>query len=86
MPNFLNYVDIDIEEFIESCSNKEIKELIEILEDDEYIKPNSTMGFKNSIYHMESEWDIMILKIAENKHRLTLEEEEIIKKIVSKLI
>ena len=85
MPNFLIYVDIDIEEFIESCSNKDIKELIEILEDDEYIKPNSSMESKNSIYHMESECDIMILKIAENKHQISIEDENLIRCIYKKL-
>ena len=41
MPKFSTYVDVDIHEFMEECSKREIKELIDYLVEDGHIKPSS---------------------------------------------
>ena len=40
MPEFESYVDVDVDEFVSSCSKREIKELIECLVEDGHLEKN----------------------------------------------
>ena len=40
MPEFESYVDVDVDEFVSSCSSREIKELIDCLIEDGHLKEN----------------------------------------------
>lgn len=78
MPNF--NVDIDIDDFISSCSSYDIKILIKALEEDgyleEYLEENNT-----PVSTIENEFNDIINKISDNRLLLTNEEEEILRKI-----
>lgn len=86
MPTFYAE-DIDIlpDEFVSSCSREEIEELIDVLVEDGHIPKISDIApiDKNLL---DEEWDGVIAKIAgTGRLRLTNEEEEVIKKIASRL-
>lgn len=81
MPYFTpDDIDIEVGDFLSSCRENEIKELIEYLIEDGYIDakqvPNTE---KHSL--IEWEFDEVISKIAENRLRLTSEEDALLKKI-----
>lgn len=86
MPTFYaEDIDIDPDEFVSSCSREEIEELIDVLVEDGHIPKISDIApiDKNLL---DEEWDGVISKIAgTGRLRLTNEEEEIIKKIASRL-
>jgi hypothetical protein len=88
MPYFTQELDIDIDEFLDECTGREIKEVIESLEDRGHIKPNSSLFSNNDNQpnHDVSDWTNMLLKIMDNKHQLTVEEEQLITKISKKLV
>jgi succinate dehydrogenase flavin-adding protein (antitoxin of CptAB toxin-antitoxin module) len=84
MPRFLEYVeteaelDISVSDFYDELNHKEVKELINILIEEDYIKRNDVVE-DESIY--EWEFNKMIKKITDNRVMLTAEEEELLKKI-----
>lgn len=86
MPEFyVEDIDIDPSDFVDACSKREIEELINVLVEDGYIpKINHTAPADKNL--LDEEWDEVIGKIAGlGRLRLTKEEEEIIKKIASRL-
>lgn len=72
-----DFIDIDPIDFIEQCTSLELGQLVDILirmgHLDQASSANEEM-FNESLY-----------KIIENKHRLTIQEEEIIEKIANRL-
>jgi hypothetical protein len=48
MPEFTAEVDIDPSEFIDSCNSRELKRLVEILEEDGHIQPSEETTSKNN--------------------------------------
>jgi hypothetical protein len=83
MPSFNQDIDIEIDDFIDECSTCEIEEMIESLEERGFIKPNSSTKLE---YVETSVWTDMMLKIMNNKHQLSPDDEELIKDIHSKLV
>ncbi len=81
MPEFETYIDIDPDEFIDNCSEREIKELIESLVDSGYISRTaiSTPDDKKSV--LDLEWDEIMDKLIKNRVMLSNEEEEVIRNI-----
>ena len=76
-------VDIDVYDLMHELSRGEIAEVIEFLEDQKLvIRTGRDSGEGQSI----SEWEFnkTIGKIAENRQRLTPEEDEFLKRIASK--
>jgi hypothetical protein len=86
MATFNNDIDIDPCDYIYECSKYEIKELIQELEDHGYIKPNSSLDKPLEPNIHDSEWTDMLLKILENKHQVSLHDEELILKIFKKIV
>jgi hypothetical protein len=85
LPTFhLDQFDIDAEEFITSCSSTEIKELIQYLIDEEYIKPNSTLDYDTSFSIPEQDFEDALNKLHGKYTTLSTEEEEIIKAIAKR--
>jgi hypothetical protein len=84
MPKFSEYVeteaelDISVSDFYDELNHKEVKELINILIEEDYIKRNDVVE-DESIY--EWEFNKTIKKITDNRVMLTAEEEELLKKI-----
>lgn len=86
MPTFYaEDIDIDPDEFVSSCNSREIEELIDALVEDGHIpKINNIAPDDKNL--MDEDWDEVISKIGGlGRLRLTNEEEEIIKKIASRL-
>jgi hypothetical protein len=77
MPDFETRVDIDVDEFYYECSNREKKQLAEMLIEHNYASPFN--GISDTIE--DSELGQAVAKIIKFKLLLTVEEEELIKKI-----
>lgn len=85
MPDF-NVADLEItpDDFIDACSEYEIDELIERLRDDGYISSiDIEPSEKQSV--LDTLFNDAIIKISQSKHRLTIEEENIIMNIANRL-
>lgn len=48
MPEFTTEIDIDPSEYVDSCTDRELKRLVEILEEDGYIEPSQESKSKNN--------------------------------------
>jgi hypothetical protein len=85
MPEFESYVDVDPSDFVSACSKREIKELIECLTEDGYLKPThyKVSGDKESL--LDIIWNETLDKLSNNRLMITNEEEEIITKIANRL-
>jgi hypothetical protein len=83
MPYFETELDIDVDEFISSCSKSEIKELIESLQEDGYIRKDSIIE-EDSMNLLDEEWLTVTNKLNTLRLRLSPEEEELIKDIVNR--
>lgn len=82
MPTFpIDSFDIDAEEFITSCSSSEIKELIEYLIEEEYIKPGSIQDYDTPFSIPEQEFEDALNKLHGKYRNLSEQEEELIKAI-----
>lgn len=76
-------IDIDVHDLMYGLSNSEIAEVIEYLEDEGLvIRTGQDSGGGQSL--PEWEFDTTINKIAENRLRLTPEEDEVLKRIASR--
>ena len=84
MPEFTSEIDIDAEEFIDSCSKSELQELIDILVEEGYVNRKDVVSTQKNL--LDEELDEVIGKLKGNgRLHLTNEEEEIIKKIANRL-
>ena len=81
MPDFS--IEVSPDEFVNSCHKREIKELIECLQEEGHIKGNLHPLDSSNI--LDDEWFEVCDKLNDSRLRLTLEEEETIKKIASRL-
>lgn len=82
MPEFETYIDIDPSEYLYSCSDREIKELIDCLIEDGHIQSKCVASKNNEQKNiLDLEWDEIINKLSLNRLSLTIDDEEIIKKI-----
>lgn len=75
-------VDLDVDEFWVMCSKKEKKELAKIIVDDGYA---TTLNESESLSINDEQWLIVCEKLVRNRLSLTLEQEELIKKISENL-
>ena len=83
MPRFTDWIeteaemDVSVDEFISECSARDIEKLIEALREDGYLAPKDLLT--NSF--LDEELSQALSKIAHFRNILTVEEEELIKKI-----
>jgi hypothetical protein len=87
MPEFESYVDVDVDEFVSSCSKREIQELIECLVEDGYLpknvigtSPNENLGTYESIFNENLD------KLKEKYYSLNSEDEQVIQNIFKKYL
>ena len=73
-------IDIDVDDFVDSCSRREKEQLIKKLKEGDLWE--DTKSDKLSL--MELEWNETLTKLSNARLRLTNEEEAIIKKIANK--
>jgi hypothetical protein len=84
MPEFNTYVDVDVFEIWDSCSRREKEELIDLLEEEGYVKRTGSKGKKEQKSHME-ENHIKCCEILMNSYiSLSVEDIELIKQIANK--
>lgn len=88
MPEFSAEVDIDPSEFVDSCNQRELKRLVEILEEDGYIQPSEETTSKNNGVRRpnindQTFWD-SLTRLAKCRDLLTLEEETLINNLADK--
>jgi hypothetical protein len=84
MPEFNTYVDVDVFEIWDSCSRREKEELIDLLEEEGYVKRINSKGKKEQKSHME-ENHIKCCEILMNSYiSLSVEDIELIKQIANK--
>jgi len=72
--------NINVEDIYYSCSLEEKKALVEMLKVDGVWKELTL----NNLNFMEEEWNEILDKLSKARLKLTIEEEEIIKKIANK--
>lgn len=77
-------VDLSVEEFVDECSDSEIKELITYLKDMDYLSSDMTgTGVVDKSIN-EIEYETMVTKLHGRYHSLTDEEYEGLKKLTSR--
>jgi hypothetical protein len=87
MPIFYEESEFDIDpcDFLDECTPSDITEIIEYLVENKYLKNNYPISKNKGLGLLEEEFQEKIQKISESRHRLTIEEEEIIKRIADRL-
>ena len=85
MPEFTTEIDIDPYEYVDECSRHEKQELIDELVDRGFVLQISSPSEKQPNL-LEIEWLSNIAKLATLRQRVTLEEEQAIKELVSKYL
>jgi hypothetical protein len=77
-------VELDVNEIYENLSDREILKLVDLfVEEGIVISTNTSKNEKLSL--LDEQWKEIILKLMNNRHRLTNEDEETIKTISNKL-
>ena len=76
-------VDIDVDDFLEECSEYEIEEVIKWLNHNDYLSHSAINERSKNL--MDLEWDKAIDKLHSNRIQLTPSEEEFIKTISNRL-
>ena len=85
MPEFTTEIDIDPYEYVDECSRHEKQELIDELVSRGFVlQISSPSGTQLNL--LEIEWMNNIAKLATLRQRVTLEEEQAIKELVSKYL
>ena len=86
MPRFYQVaeVDVEIDDFLSSCSSRDINELIEALIEDGYLNADCQTNSTGKKTYLEEEWDQISNKINEIRLRISPEDEELIRNIVKK--
>ena len=75
-------IDIEVDEFVSACNSREIKKLINYLQEQGHLDGEM---LTNNMSIADKEWSEVISKIGGRARlRLTNEEEEIIRKIANK--
>lgn len=85
MPSFYTDVDVDVDDFVGSCSESEIKELIECLVEDGHLIGHPVEVAKESTVEDEK-WNDEVSKLFNNRWKLTVEDEQRILSVTQKLV
>jgi len=73
-------LDIDVDEFLSTCSKREINQIIDALIEDGYLNKSSLPTSKNVCIAQQEHID-SCTKLVNNYYQLSIEECEILKKI-----
>ena len=77
-------ISLEVNEIYDNLSDREIKKLIDFFVEDGFVISKTPYENK-SLNLLDKEWETAILTLNENRHRLSKEDEEIIKNISNKL-
>ncbi len=90
MPNFTAYnvdvdVDIDVDEFLSSCSKREIKEVINALIEDGHLSKHPLIpGYDDKLGKMEEEFVGKLHTLSSKYYSMTEDELEMINNLYNK--
>ena len=90
MPNFTAYnvdvdVDIDVDDFLSSCSKREIKEVINVLIEDGHLSKHPLIpGYDDKLSKMEEEFMGKLHTLSSKYYSMTEDELEIINNLYNK--
>jgi len=90
MPNFTAYnvdvdVDIDVDDFLSSCSKREIKEVINALIEDGHLSKHPLIpGYDDKLGKMEEEFVSKLYTLSSKYYSMTEDELEIINNLYNK--
>jgi hypothetical protein len=77
-------IDLSVDEIYENLSDREVKKLVDLLvSEGDVISTNA--GKNESVGFLDEEWKKTLINLMNNRHRLSTEDEEIIKQIANKL-
>lgn len=87
MPEFETYVDVDVDEFISSCSKREIRQLIESLIEEGHL-PEQVLNHTGDIKRGRLEGDFIekLDQLKEKFYSLSSVEEECLNQIFKKYL
>ena len=77
-------VELDVNDIYENLSDREILKLVDLLVDEGVVISTNTSK-NESLSFMDEEWKKTLITLMNNRHRLSNEDEEIIKTISQKL-
>lgn len=77
MPTF--DLDIDVEEFVSSCSRRELEKLRNLIEKEKEKNQKSNLNYLDDSFNQD------LKKLKNKRHLLTIEEENIIRQISSRI-
>jgi len=83
MPYFETELEVDVDDFLSSCTKSEIKELIEALQEDDWLVKESVTRIDDMNF-LDEEWLNITNKLNTLRLRLSVEEEQTIKDIVNR--
>lgn len=83
MPYFETELEVDVDDFLSSCTKSEIKELIEALQEDGWLVEESVTRMDDMNF-LDEEWLNITNKLNTLRLRLSVEEEQTIKDIVNR--
>lgn len=77
-------IDLDVNEIYENLSDREILQLVDLLVEENLVISTNTIK-SESINFLDDDWRKTLMVLTNNRHRLSNEDEEIIKSIANKL-
>lgn len=82
MPSFyVEDVDVEVGEFLDACSKREIKTLIEYLIEDGHIGRDTQFVPNKNRNHFDDEWDSIIGNLRSKRLIISDEDEKLIREI-----
>jgi hypothetical protein len=86
MPDFSTEIDIDAWDYISACSNREVKELIEVLIEQGHLDSfNGQVKVTNPQNNLfDDEWWELLVKLRDSRNLLSNDEESLIKNIANR--
>lgn len=83
MPSFYADVEVEVDEFVDNCSKREIEELVKYLHKEGHLNEDTIPAENMNL--LDQEWAEVLDKLSgRNRLQLSNEEEEIIKKIANR--
>ena len=77
-------IDLDVNKIYENLSDREILKMVDLLVEEGLVISTNTIKDENMNF-MDEEWKKTLISLMSGRHRLSNEDEEIIKSIANKL-
>lgn len=77
-------IDLDVNDIYENLSDSEILKMVDLLVEEGLVISTNTIKDENMSF-MDEEWKKTLISLMSSRHRLSNEDEEIIKSIANKL-